>query len=867
VTDSSPSSGRQSPVIAGKYQRTFLCAAILFLLALAGTGNAATVRDDFVNRLYSNNDGTVNWSGDWVEVDGNGGGPTGGNVWITGGSDELRLEDRPNTGGQPSATREANLAGATIATFSFDWRTTANVDFSDAVVAEVSANGGSTWTILETFTGLVGANSGSRNYDITAYAAANTQIRFRVTNLYGGGGESFRLSFVEIDYTIVLSGTDLSVTQTDSPDPVNVVNPLSYALTVDNNGPDDATGVTVTDTLPAGVTFQSASATQGSCSQVAGIVTCTLGDMISGATATINIALTAPFSVGTITNSATVTGNETDPIAGNNSSNENTTVQNLNVNQLCYLVADAGGGGGGNDLFTIIDTADFNPATNETNIGIGTGTNTIEAIAYNSATGVVYAADAGQLGTLNTTTGVFQALPQPFGTGTGSLGGITFSDVDGLTYDAITGVMFGSHRRGGNDLLIQIDMATGAHVPNAFGAGIDYVQIQPQFGNTLVDDIAVDPTTGIMYASTNSGGSTDRLVTVNKATGTTTNIALITVPDIEGLGTDPTGQLWGTSGTQGILYEIDKNTGVGSNGRTIDNGSDYESVDCYAVSPTVTADLGLSKTVNDATPREGDTITYTVTVLNSGPGPATVVQIMDLLPAGITFVSAIPSQGTYDPLSGDWFVGSLGIGSSATLTIQADVDAGTGGTTITNTVTVDFLSQIDPNGANDVNSVDIIPLGSASLLVLKAAAVVEDPFSGTTNPKAIPGATMRYLVMTTNMGTGPVDTDTLAITDPIPANMALRVIDFDGVTSGPVQFVDGTPVSGLTYTFVALGDAGDDVAFSNDGGTSFTYTPVPGTNGIDTTVTHIRINPKSDFLGNTGSGDPSFEVFFKAVVQ
>ncbi len=839
---------------------------MLCLLAFAGASNAETVRDDFTNQLYSNNDGTVNWSGDWVEIDGQGGGPTGGNVWITGGG-ELRLEDRPNTGGEPSATREANLAGATIATFSFDWRVTNNVDPSDSVTVEVSGDGGGSWTTLEVFTGLNGPDSGSRSYNIQPYASANTQIRFRVDNLYGGGGESFRLEFVEIDFTVILSGTELSVTQTDSPDPVNVVSPLSYTLTVDNNGPDDATGVTVTDTLPAGVTFQSASATQGSCSEAAGIVTCTLGDMISGATATINIALTAPISTGTITNTATVTGNEVDPFAGNDTSIEDTTVQNLNVNQLCYLVADNGGGGGGNDLFTIVDTADFDPVTNETNIGIGTGTNAIEAIAFNSATGVVYAANAGQLGILDTTTGVFLALPAPFGTGNGSLGAITFSDVDGLTYDATTGVMFGSHARGGNDLLIQINMATGAHVPNAFGAGVDYVQILPQFGNTLVDDIAVDPTTGIMYASTNSGGSTDRLVTVNKATGATTHIALITVPDIEGLGTDPSGQLWGTSGTQGILYEIDKATGVGSNGRTIDNGGDYESVDCYAISPTVTADLGLTKIVNDSTPREGDTITYTVTVQNFGPGPATVVQLMDLLPAGVTFVSAAPSQGTYDPLSGDWFVGNLGIGSSATLTLQADVDAGTGGTTITNTVTVDFLSQIDPNAANDIASVDIIPIGSPSLLVLKASATVEDPISGTTNPKSIPGATMSYLVMTTNTGTGPVDTDTLVITDPIPASMALRVIDFDGVTSGPVQFVDGTPTSGLTYTFVALGDAGDDVLFSNDGGTSFTYTPTADANGLDLTVTHIRINPKGDFLGNSGGGDPNFAVYFKAVVQ
>ncbi len=844
--------------------RASLLAALLLASAIAAA--QSTVRDDFSNRVYNNNDGTANWNGDWIEFDVQNPGPTNGNVWITGGG-ELRLEDRPNTGTQPSIAREANLAGATIATLNFDWRTTAGVDPSDSVIVEVSSNGGGSWTQLENFTGLSGSNSGTRAYDIAAFATANTQIRFRVNNLYGGANESFRLDYVEIAYTIVLSGTDLSVTQADSPDPVNVASPLSYTLTVTNNGPDDATGVTLTDTLPAGTVFQSASATQGSCLQAGGVVTCSLGDLVAGAGATVNIALTAPFSTGTITNNATVSGNEIDPIAGNNASSENTTVQNLNVSQLCYLVADAGGGGGGNDLFTVIDTADFNPATNETNFGIGTGTNTIEAIAYNSATGVVYAANAGQLGTLSTTTGLFQALPQAFGTGSGSLGNITFSDVDGLTYDATTGVLYGSHARGGNDLLIQIDMNTGAHVPNAFGAGIDYVQIQPVLGNTIVDDIAVDPTTGVMYASTNSGGSTDRLATVNKFTGATTNVALITVPDIEGLGTDPSGQLWGTSGTQSILYEIDKSTGVGSNGRPIDNGSDYEAIDCYAVSPSVTADLALGKTVDDATPLEGDTISYTVTVTNTGPGPATVVQIMDQLPTGVTFVSALPSQGTYDPLTGDWFVGSLTAGASATLPLRAGVHAGTGGATITNVASVDFLSQPDPNAANDVASVDIDPVGLPSLLVMKSSSVIEDPFNGTTNPKAIPGATVRYLISTTNSGTGPVDNDTMVITDAIPANTALRVIDFDLATPGPVRFVDGTPASGLGYSFVALGDAGDDVSFSDDGGATFIYTPVPNANGVDPAVTHIRINPKGVFAGNTGGGNPNFDVRILVVVQ
>jgi uncharacterized repeat protein (TIGR01451 family) len=240
---------------------------------------------------------------------------------------------------------------------------------------------------------------------------------------------------------------------------------------------------------------------------------------------------------------------------------------------------------------------------------------------------------------------------------------------------------------------------------------------------------------------------------------------------------------------------------------------------------------------------------------------------MDLLPAGVSLVSATPSQGTYDGVSGDWYVGSVPVGGNISLVLQALVDAGAGGSTITNTASVDFLSQNDPNPANDVAAVDINPVGTPNLTIVKAVTTLEDPINGTVDPKAIPGATLRYLIVLTNSGTGPVDADTLIITDPLPANMALRVTDFDASTAGPVQFIDGSTASGLSYSFVALDDLGDDVLFSDDGGVTFDYEPTADAGGVDVAVNAIRINPKGALAGNSGSGDPSLQLAFKMIVQ
>jgi uncharacterized repeat protein (TIGR01451 family) len=121
---------------------------------------------------------------------------------------------------------------------------------------------------------------------------------------------------------------DLSVSKTDSPDPVHIGQKLTYTVVVTNNGPDTANGVSLVDNLPKNAGFGSATTTQGTCTvkPAKAQVTCSLGTLLSGRTATLTITV-KPAKKGTISNTATVSATSpADPNTLNNFVREDTVV-------------------------------------------------------------------------------------------------------------------------------------------------------------------------------------------------------------------------------------------------------------------------------------------------------------------------------------------------------------------------------------------------------------------------------------------------------------------------------------------------------------------------------------------------------------
>ena len=241
---------------------------------------------------------------------------------------------------------------------------------------------------------------------------------------------------------------------------------------------------------------------------------------------------------------------------------------------------------------------------------------------------------------------------------------------------------------------------------------------------------------------------------------------------------------------------------------------------------------------------------------------------------GVSYYLDADSSGsltTGDPLltdsdgDGNPDTGLLAAGESTGILVAYDVP-GTAGNADSAVITVTASSDFQPLANDFVTDTLTIAL-PPQLVVAKDATTVSDPINGASNPKAIPGAEVEYVVTVTNQGPGTVDNNSFTLTDAIPAGSCMRVTDIDTPGSGPVDFDDGIPSSNLGYTFLGLADPGDDLEFSSDGGLTYTYDPTPDASGCDPLVTNVRVNPQGTFSADNGGGSPSASFTFRVILQ
>ncbi len=179
---------------------------ILVLLVSLSLKAQDTFSDTFSSVSYSNNDGTKNWSTNWIESNDDGS-SSSGNIRITG--NELRFEDISKSSEQ--ITREADLNGATSATLSFDWQTSGldGGGTGENLSIQISSDGVS-FTTIGTFTD---SSSGTFSQDIVSYASSTTTVRFINTSTWTyGDWESGEYVYID---NFLITATLIPTTDTD----------------------------------------------------------------------------------------------------------------------------------------------------------------------------------------------------------------------------------------------------------------------------------------------------------------------------------------------------------------------------------------------------------------------------------------------------------------------------------------------------------------------------------------------------------------------------------------------------------------------------------------------------------------------------
>jgi uncharacterized repeat protein (TIGR01451 family) len=535
--------------------------------------------------------------------------------------------------------------------------------------------------------------------------------------------------------TVTPQQADLALAKTVNDATPNVGEIITYTVTLTNKGPNAATNVSILDLLPSGVSFISASPSLGAYNSGTGLWT--IAAIPNGGTAT--LTLTAQVvSPSTQTNTATITGaDQFDPNTANNTASAAQTPKQADL-ALAKTVSNATPNVGDTVTFTVTLTNNgYNWATNvqvtdRLPAGLAFVSATPSQGTYDNISGVwaVGTVTTTMQLTLQISARVFSSQPQ---TNTA-----TVSAADQFDPNPANNSASATETPQQADLVLAKSVSDPT--PNV-GATISFVVTLTNKGpNSATDVTVLDPLpAGLTFVSaTPSTGTYDPATgiwTVGAVTTTTPQTLTLTARVASPLP---------VTNTATVLHADQFDPDLANNTAS-------------ATETPQQADLNLAKTVDNPTPHVGDVITFTVTLTDLGPDPATHVLVSDRLPTGLTFVSATPSTGSYNPITAIWTVGTVTPGTPVTLTLRARV---TVQNSLTNTATITQSDQFDPDPTNNKASATETPVAPRADLVLTKTANQSQVYAG---------MNVTYTFVIHNLGPSPATG--VIVSDPFPPGL------------------------------------------------------------------------------------------------
>ena len=576
----------------------------------------------------------------------------------------------------------------------------------------------------------------------------------------------------------------LTIVKVDNIDPVIAGETVVYSIEVGNDGPSDANAVTVSDTPPAGLTFDQAASSTG-CVFNDPTIDCAVGTIAPAESATVNLVFTVDSgaTAGTVTNSATVVSDE-DPTGV--SATEETTIETRADLAVVKTAAPSPAVPGTALTYTVVvenkGPSDAIAATVEDVLPASLifGSVTPASCSHDGAgTGGIVSCALGDLAPTDTVTITIVANIDPAATGDVVNTATAASDTTDPNAD-------NDESTATTPLLPQADVSiikTDSADPVTAGLGLTYTLTATNAGpstaanitiiDTLPSQVSFVGAPGCSHTGEAFGGTVTCIVTT-LAAGNSVPFTISTSVDPNTVATLAMNSVEITADTQ------DPNAA---------NDSDTESTAIEA-----TADLDLAKSVTPNPVLAGQQAVYSISVSNAGPSAAQAVNVNDQLPAGVSFVSStvVAGPATCTGVPGDGGTvgcgfGTLAPGDSRTVEILVDVLSGASGT-LTNTAVAS--SPTDPNP----------PSASAPLTVQTAADLVMTDKSDNVDP-AIAGQGLVWTLSIRN--DGPSDAVNSTITDALPAGVTYNPATSTpscGIAGGVVTCPTGTLAPGDTAT-------------------------------------------------------------------